>query len=148
MKDLRDRTLRTKKHKWPARVVDTTRSGTAFPVTAYVTMPNGTEVVMTYTKALKRFNGTCNEFDLEEVFPWTDLAIDAPVICWNESPGEVPAKMSYENFAGVSDSGYPLTFLDGRNSHTDRDGSRIAWTNCVSLEEWQLMMKENEECAN
>lgn len=142
MKDLRDRALRTKKHKWPARVVDTTRSGTAFPITAYITVPDGTEVIMTYTKALKIFDGTCNGFDLEEVPTWTDLAIDTPVICWNESPGEISAEISYENFAGVSDSGYPLTFPDGRNSHTHRGGPSIAWTNCVSLEEWQLMMKE------
>jgi len=140
MKDLKDRKFVTKKHKWPARVVDTTRSGTDFPVTAYITVPNGTEVIMTYTKALKRFNGTCNGFDLVEVFPWSDFAQDAPVMCWDDT---WPNDIYYRHFEGVDDEGRPKTFAQGRTSHSSSKGqSSEVWDNCVSLEEYQLMTKE------
>jgi len=142
MKDLKDRKFVTKKDRYPARVVDTTRSGTDYPVTAYITHPEGREVIMTYTKALKRFDGTCNGFDLVEVFPWADFAQGAPVVCWDVPIYSPLINYNFMHFAGVAPDGRPMTFPDGKTPHSYRGVYLPPWDNCVSLEEYQLMTKE------
>lgn len=143
MKDLKDRKFVTKKDRYPARIVNDDRTHPTHPVTVYVTEPDGTESIHAYTKELKYdiHNGRTH-MDLVEVFPWSDFAQGAPVVCWDVPIYSPVINYNFMHFAGVAPDGRPMTFPDGKTPHSYKGVYLPPWDNCVSLEEYQLMTKE------
>lgn len=66
--------------------------------------------------------------DLVEVAKYDDIAIDAPVLVWND----YSEKKWKRHFAGMSKEGMPLTWCIGRTSFSaDSPMDSISWENCI-----------------
>lgn len=78
------------------------------------------------------------QFDLVEKFPFEDFKIDDLVMVSDFEIKSTKSIWYKRYFAGISDTGYPLTFVDGATSWSS--GGRIKqWTYCrkPSEEEFQ-----------
>lgn len=86
-----------------------------YNIGALVTRPDGTQYVCQY----------CEE-QLVEVKPYEDFKVDQPVMVRNSL--EQLWKRRY--FAGVSNTGLPMTFPDGNTSWSSSGIGKISWFEC------------------
>lgn len=111
----------------PARVLCVDLKNGDYPVLAAIEGPNGREFVNSYTAegnvVSARFLG---QEDLIEIFPWSDIKIDARVMVRNDRGEELQPG----HFAGVR-GGRPTTWMNGETSWSSEENNVEFWNECI-----------------
>ena len=70
-------------------------------------------------------SGIASDLDLIEITPY-DFPMDAKVVCWTDEEG-----VRYNlHFAGITASGDPLAWANGKTSWSREHTPKIAWEHC------------------